>query len=387
MTILFNCTTNNAGGGAKNAALFIQQVIKNRSILNGGEVRWKFAISPQVKEILEKIECTTSDLIIFDKSPARSFIARKKLRLLSEETNIDFVYTMAGPAYVQFAKTHLMGLSNPYIIYYTNRDMFLGKNVIQIIMGLFLRIYQSRFIRKADYWLFQTETTRDIFTKRNRIEISKTRIVKNAIGLDFVAHFKNSSICDITLSQNRRIVIFCPAGPYYHKAIHLIPRIAFYLSRITAGQFDFEFLITLDPQSKLNKKIIRETIFWGVENHIRNIGPYSYSAAISLYKGADVVFVPSVLEVFSASYLEAFASRKPLVVSDRAFSREICKDAVLYVDPQKPEDTAKALYTIITNTKDRRKLIANGEALISKYYNQNERYEAIYAIICEIIKT
>ena len=46
--ILFNCSTNNVGGGMKNSALFIQESLKDNSI------KWNYAVSEEIANFLTK---------------------------------------------------------------------------------------------------------------------------------------------------------------------------------------------------------------------------------------------------------------------------------------------------------------------------------------------
>lgn len=96
--------------------------------------------------------------------------------------------------------------------------------------------------------------------------------------------------------------IFCPGADYTHKAFQFIPEIAKSLKEII--DIDFKFILTL-PDSKLWFRIANRAIELGVKDKIINRGPFSYTEANLLYAGADLVFVPSLLETFSASYLEA----------------------------------------------------------------------------------
>ena len=75
----------------------------------------------------------------------------------------------------------------------------------------------------------------------------------------------------------------------------------------------------LEKNEQLNKQL-------EVEDLVKNIGPYHYSEISSHYAQADIVFVPSLLETFSATYLEAMVANKPLVVAQKDFAKEVCKN-------------------------------------------------------------
>lgn len=62
-----------------------------------------------------------------------------------------------------------------------------------------------------------------------------------------------------------------------------------------------------------------------------------------IYALATVFCCVSFVEGSGLTPLEAMASGVPLVVSDRDSLPEVCADAAIYVDPQKPEDIAAAI--------------------------------------------
>ncbi len=44
-----------------------------------------------------------------------------------------------------------------------------------------------------------------------------------------------------------------------------------------------------------------------------------------------MVFIPTLLEVFSATYLEAMLMKKPIIASDLEFSRDICGESAYFL--------------------------------------------------------
>ena len=61
-----------------------------------------------------------------------------------------------------------------------------------------------------------------------------------------------------------------------------------------------------------------------------NLGPIDYTELRSVYTGARVCFIPSVLESMSGSHVEALLYRLPIVTTDRDFSRATCGAGARY---------------------------------------------------------
>lgn len=373
--ILFNCSTNNIGGGVKNAVLFIIEALKSND-----SIKWVFLISFGVRDLLLKYDITLDDrFFVFEKSPARNKLSREKLISLEKKIQPNLVFTMAGPAYVKFSSLHVLGLSSAYI---THPDLSIFKfkrnfrDKVKLVIHIAFQIYHST---KADFFIFQTDEARNNFSKNVRIDINRTTVINNAF---------DSRLQDVLLKLRERnreehdpIIIFCPGAAYDHKGFQFIPRIVGELLKLTG--LPFQFIITL-PESTLLNEINHQINQLKVNPFIRNVGPFKYSNVASLYSAADIVFVPSLLETFSATYLEAMSARKILVVADKGFARDACEDAAIYVNPGNALETAKTFAEILRDPTVFTYKIQLGEQILTRYGNQEQRYKKIINLLNSI---
>lgn len=88
---------------------------------------------------------------------------------------------------------------------------------------------------------------------------------------------------------------------------------------------------------------------------------------VRLFSGAKAFVFPSFAEGFGLPPLEAMASGVPVVCSDIPVFREVYGDAVLYVDPNRPESIAAALRALLITPSLSYDLRAGGEKQVSKY--------------------
>jgi glycosyltransferase involved in cell wall biosynthesis len=371
MKILFNCTTNVVGGGVKNSAIFIKYAIEDFRF------EWGFAISSQVKEILDRWGIDTSNMELFIKSPAKNYSQRKRLLEYSNNNNFNIVFTMAGPAYVKFDIKHVMGMSNPYITHTDYAGLSVGKSLLQTLKSFALLTYQGWFARKADYWIFQTNESRNGFCKRLFVSKDKTKVITNSIGQEFLEQTMNSEFN--VIDKSKKIKFFCPAAAYKHKALHLIPALAKEMKGMC--NFEFEFILTIDPNSEYWRDIKSMVLLLEIENTIRTIGAFNYADSASLYQSSDLIFVPSLLETFSASYLEAFAVKKPLIVADKGFAKDVCKEAAVYINPFDAYESAKQIVELVNSSTVQEKLVKNGSNVIKLYGDQKSRFDEIVSYL------
>jgi glycosyltransferase involved in cell wall biosynthesis len=87
----------------------------------------------------------------------------------------------------------------------------------------------------------------------------------------------------------------------------------------------------------------------------------------SLYKNAVATVVPSFMEGFSLTAVEAMSSDSPLIASDIPVHREICGDGAIYFDPNSQEALALIMELITKDSKTRAELIEKGKEKAKAY--------------------
>jgi glycosyltransferase involved in cell wall biosynthesis len=79
-----------------------------------------------------------------------------------------------------------------------------------------------------------------------------------------------------------------------------------------------------------------------------------------VYAAADVLVMPSRIEGFGLPVLEAMACGTPVICSRAASLPEVGGDAVMYFDPQSPEDLAGAVEQVLSSKELRENLRVKG---------------------------
>jgi glycosyltransferase involved in cell wall biosynthesis len=119
----------------------------------------------------------------------------------------------------------------------------------------------------------------------------------------------------------------------------------------------------------------------GLADHIRTLGYLEVKNCPAAYRDCHVVFHPSLLEVFSATYLEAFAAGRPVVASDLDFAHEVCGDAASYFDPNSAEDAARKLFQASVNKAHREVMIIKGIAKSGMFPSAGDKNQRLVAMI------
>jgi glycosyltransferase involved in cell wall biosynthesis len=366
-TYLFNCTTNIGGGTTQNAANFVALALKDPS------VRWHFALSPHVHKDLLAMGVQLARYEVFE-TPSQSPAMRKAVLAYERSIKPGLTYTMAGPAFIKFDSLHVLGCSNPYVSNLDRMALMCGRNYAQAAVMYLRSRYQLHQFKAAQFWIFQTESSRQGFCQATDLSVNKTAVVPNSVGLAFAQAAPAKTLQELPKQGDLRI--FVPSLEYPHKALHIIPDVAYHLKN-KFPNLNPIFTLTVSHNSEVLKAIKDRSLQLGVQNNVLNHGHFPYAEAPALYTACDLVFLPSILEVFSTSYLEAMATGKPLVVADRAFSREICEQAALFANPLDAEHSAAQIAELLNNPSVLVDLAKHVPHVLAKYKTYETRYANI----------
>ena len=369
--ILFNCSTNIQGGAAQNAANFI---ISSQDDHNNGLIEYHYIVSEPVKSILDGYRISPENLFFIQKSPARNFNSRKEVLSIEKRVAPNLVYTMAGPSYVNFKSIHVMGSSNPYVIFARKKDISFGRSGYKFLIRYLNTYYQKLHASRADFFIFQTKSSAESFSGKFNISPNNYFYVPNSLG----ANKENNEIGRSKKDTNETLEILCPFENYPHKGFHLLPKIS---SLLLEKKLKHKFIVTIKKDEHSSAILGNQYL----EDNIKLIGKRPYQAMGELYAKTDIVFMPSILEIFSSVCLEALFFKKPLVLADRSFNRDIVNDFAFYCDPYSIKSCIKAIESASTMVNDEVYLQEAKEFIISNYGSYNDRYTSIRDILIKLL--
>ncbi|CAM4307512.1 glycosyltransferase [Vibrio neonatus] len=162
---------------------------------------------------------------------------------------------------------------------------------------------------------------------------------------------------------------------YPHKNLGVISKVA---ELLELKGINAIFIVTF-PKDEYDKQSLT------FKKYTVNMGPVSVEDCKSLYKNADALFLPTLIECFSVSYLEAMANNLCIATSDYDFARDICGDCAIYFDPFSPQDISNKLSIIIENEDVRRKMLIKGGKRIKRFPDNKQKVKSYLKIINDII--
>jgi glycosyltransferase involved in cell wall biosynthesis len=365
--VLVNATTITVGGGVQAAISFLEYAM----CVGADPLEFTFAVSEPVYFGLPIKLREDKRIHVFGKSPAGIFSGRKsRQRLIELEKNLkaDIVYSIGFPSYVKFIAAEIGRYTNPWeicAIPLAWKQLSLNEKFLRFLKNR----YRIRMAGNASY--FETQT---MVAKNGIVDVMQTHpdnvfISPNSINDRFGvlgALIENKSCSEGVFK------IFCLAAAHKHKNIEIIPSVAMALNKLTDRKF--KFILTLPNSSSIWFSVQQEAARQGVNDAIENHGPLSLDQCLIVYRESSCVFLPTLAEVFSATYLEAMAMQVPILTSDLDFAKEVCLDAALYFDPLSAVEAAGRINQLIESPHLSNALIEKGMARLSSFPDSEAKH-------------
>ena len=349
--IFLNASTCVVGGGVQVAVGFLHHVHQWLD-----EIGWEVVAvaSPKVFEQCKMLpEKPRWRLELITPSPASvlgGLGSRRRIHQLIGDFKAQLCFTVFGPSYLWLDIPELSGFADPAV---TNPNKYFLRNhgfrhKLSKLFNAWVKTIAVRRVRR--FWV-ETSTARSGLAHCLGIASERIDVVPNAVNQLFVP-MQGSPLPG-------RIRILYLSAYYPHKNHAFLLPVAQALCRLYP-EFDFEFVVTLPQDGSPWKELSLRFAQAGLTDRLRTLGYLEVKNCPAAYRDCHVVFHPSLLEVFSATYLEAFAAGRPVVASDLDFAREVCGEAASYFDPISSEAAASALYRAATELNIRKDLIKRG---------------------------
>ena len=118
-------------------------------------------------------------------------------------------------------------------------------------------------------------------------------------------------------------------------------------------------------QAKNFLKHIRENPI--LSRLIHNVGPIQHEYLGSYYRNCQLVIMPTLMESFSITYLEAMHFGVPILTTDLDFAHYLCGEAAVYYDPWKPGSFTEKLLLLKSDQLIYTKLVAAGKEQLKTF--------------------
>jgi glycosyltransferase involved in cell wall biosynthesis len=327
MVLILNLS-NNLGGGGLQVALAVLEECKKIGIHN----YHVFIGSNAQKQV--NINSFPGNFIFYTIPKVYFWQLHTYVKPLENQIRPDCVFTIFGPSYWKPKAPHVMGYAIPHFIY---KDYSFFKHIsilskIRLYLKKLIQLYL--FKHQADHLIVQTKDAQQRLIKL--IHTEEVSVVSNAYNSFYLKWKKYTN--KLPCRKNNEIRLITISKYYPHKNLQSIPIVLDELNKININNIYFVLTLQDDDYNKMIPERLRHYVY--------NVGPIPVIECPSLYNECDILYLPTLLEVFSVSYLEAMFMEKPILTSDLSFAKDICGDAALYFDPFNMHDIVETIKKI-----------------------------------------
>lgn len=379
MKVLVNCSTLVLGGGIQVGLGFAKA---SHSSPAGNE--FFYLVSPGIYKDLPASILDSGRVILVKKSPGTimgwiqfHFV----LKNLFKTFHPDVVYSLGYPSYYSFPTVEVGRYTNPWDFFPEPLPWHLVGGPLRKKIFCLKCSIRRYFAKKATHIETQTEFAKKSIVDSLHWAEQRVTVIPNSINPEYYK-FRSPVRVD-NFQRPSEPTAFCLSADYLHKNLVVIPRICYELKN--TFNISVKFVLTLAVDSESWSEIFSEASQLGVQDLVVNAGPVAIQECIDLFKSSTFVFLPTLLEVFSATYLEAMCMGVPIVTSDLHFSKDICGNAALYVNPYDVHHMAKKISELLSSPSHLTQLVANGQTRLDTFPDSSKKLSAVYSMFNNLL--
>ena len=365
MKILINCSSLKKGGVLQVGHSFVSELLDRK------DHDYYFVLSSLLRKDFPEIE-DSQRFITYDVKPSvyLSLTGKEKyLNALCDTINPDVVFSVFGPAYWKPSCTHVSGYAKCSYIY--PESPFIQ----QMPLLTKLRLLLLKALHMYDFKRFNQGLVVESTDTANRLRIVLPSKEIEVVSNTYNQVFDEPELWDnsLELPHFEGITLLSISANYKHKNLEIIPAVIKYLKQ-TYPSLKFRFVLTLNRENftDLEEEIARHILF---------LGRVSIYQVPSLYKQSDLMFMPTLMECFSATYPESMRMGVPVLISNMTFATEVCDDAAAYFDPMSPKSIGETIHELATRDDLRKELAEKGTLRLSTFESASTRAQKYIDIL------
>ncbi|TXH32181.1 MAG: glycosyltransferase family 1 protein [Actinobacteria bacterium] len=356
--ILVNTANLHTGGGVAVATSFVAELAQMPGVASRVTVLASSEVDANVRTMGVDV-LAFADYIACDLRGAAAAWQRKPVRF----RDFDVVFTVFGPLYAPvFRARNIMGFAQPWIVYPHNDAYALLPRGERLRTRVKFEVLAAAFAM-ADVLVVEQEHVRAGLRRRALFRRKRIEVVPSVVDS---VYFDRSRWEPLELPPaDGRLRLGVVASNYPHKNLAVFPEVK-RLLRDRHG-LEADFLVTFSEADWARcSDDFRASVV--------NVGTLALPQCPTLNSQLDGVVLPTLLECYSATPIEALAARTPLFASDRPFVRDTVGDYARYFDPLDPSNIADVIAEYFLHPQDRWSEEADeGFRHVSDGYSARER--------------
>ena len=378
MKILINTisTKKHSGGAFQISQNFLLKSLEHTN------VEWYYITSQDLDEVIgDKFsEIKGKRYFVFPTQPDFKGTynrVKKKVAALEAKISPAVVYSITAPSYFSFNVTEVMRFTNPLV---THPNKY-SQSTLPFFQRLKTWLYcknQVRLMKKAHFFITQTETTKQGILRITGEPNNHVCVVNNVLP----GVFKTMDTTPII--EDDWVNVACVGNPVPHKNFDILPDVVKELYKL--GVKNVRFHTTIPFDSPIWAKIITPLEEAGMQYRIINHGRISQKELGEMYRRCQLCFLPTLLEVFSASTIEAMYYGLPIVATKFDFNTEVLGDSCLYYEPMNAKSAATQFAKLKANKNFQEEMKLKMAKQLVKYGDYDKHFIAIKDFLIQVAK-
>ncbi len=367
MKLLINCADQRGTGVCQVAASFL---IECRSFT---ENEYIVFISAPVKKYVGNVSFPSNfKFYEFDDKPLCSITGWPtiiKMKRIEAEEKPDVTFSVFGPSYWRPKSPHLMGYAYAHYVYPESPLFSLLTLREKTDVKIRKMLHVSQLKKNGDYYVCETDDVKERWCDIYHIPKENVFVAYNTASEPFFEYKSTGRDKD----NEFRFYTLC--SPYRHKNLEILNEVCPLIPSLNINK-SIKFYTTLPDDSY--KRIFNEE----TRKYIINVGPQVVSECPKIVDQSDALFLPTLLECYSASYPEAMCMGKPILTSNLSFAETVCEDAALYFNPLDASDIVEKINMLVSDHQLYTILQEKGLARLKVFGKAKDRTRT-YLDICE----
>ena len=362
MKTLLNFATLKKGGGQNVGLNMIKCLILEKYDLT----KFAFVVATGSSIETELKNSGVKDIILAPQNPIKRII----FELINGEKiitqyKIDVIYTLFGIGLYPKRCVQISGSADSNI-FFPEINFWEEYKGFKRLRKLLVDRYRIYALKRASAVIFENQAIHK--RAKKLFQLSNTLFSKPSIN----PYFPDQPLNFPLISSDTKIGLFL-CGWQKNKNYNLIPSL---LKEFKSHGLKFHIIITAPKSEKEHfDDFMLKSRNLGVEKMLTVIGSVNKNQLKNLFAKIDYVFLLSKLESFSNNIIESWFFKKVLVISNRKWSKGICKDGAIYVDRDSPKNIVQNICDLENDVNKKNSIIANGSKILKTYPTMKEKID------------
>ena len=302
---------------------------------------------------------------------------KKQVAELEAKIQPDVVYSITAPSYFSFKTREVMRFTNPWVTH-PNKYSWSTMSFLSKMKQWLYCLNQKRLMKAAYAFVTQTETTKKGIMRITGKPTEKVCVVNNVLPGVF------KTMDNTPIVEDDWINVACVGAPVPHKNMDIIPDVIAELAKM--GIENVRFHTTIPVDNPMMAKVVDRCAELGYKDRLNNHGRVSQKELGEMYRRCQFCFLPTLLEVFSASTVEAMYFNLPIIATDFPFNTEVLADACLYYEPKNAKDAANQLAKMIADKELQATMRERMARQLAIYGDYDAHFNAIKEYLIKVAK-